>query len=266
MVSYILGALDSTYDSLVTSITTRVNPISLEDPFSHLLSHEQCIEQNHDAPDILFPTANAATRSSNSRGRNTRSPPHSRSSHQGPSYHGHNHNCGWGRGRNATTHIRSVRCARNLAILLSRFDHSFQGVSPNMAAFVASPPSQFDANWNPDSGSTNHLTPDLNNLNLHAEEYQGPDQIRVGDGTSLDIKHIGSSKLLTSSTSLKHVPHVPNIKKKLVSVSQFTCDHDVFIEFNASYFCVKDETTGRLLLRGRCEHGLYPFPASLPSR
>ena len=134
-----------------------------------------------------------------------------------------------------------------------------------MAAFVASPPSQFDANWYPDSGSTNHLTPNLNNLNLHAEEYQGPDQIHVGDGTSLDIKHIGSSKLLTSSTSLKHVPHVPNIQKKLVSVSQFTRDHDVFIEFNASYFCVKDETTGRLLLRGRCEHGLYPFLASLPS-
>ena len=131
-----------------------------------------------------------------------------------------------------------------------RFDHSFQGVSPNLATFVAGPPSQFDANWYPDSGSTNH------------------DQIRVGDGIGLDIKHIGSSKLLTSSTSfpLKHVLHVPDIPKNLVSVSQFTRDHDVFIEFHANYFCVKDETTGRLLLRGRCEHGLYPFPTSLPSR
>ena len=135
-----------------------------------------------------------------------------------------------------------------------------------MAAFVAGPLSQFDANWYPDLGSTNHLTLDLNNLNLHTEEYQGLDQIRVGDGTGLDIKHIGSSNMLTSSTSLKHVLHVPNIQNNLVYVSQFTRDHDVFIEFNASYFCVKDETTGRLLLRGRCEHGLYPFPASLPSR
>ena len=149
-----------------------------------------------------------------------------------------------------------------------RFDHSFQGVPPNMTAFVAGPPSQFNANWYPDSGSTNHLTLELNNLNLHAEEYQGLDQIRVGDGIGLDIKHIGSSKLLISSTSfpLKHVLHVPDIQKNLVSVSQFTRDHDVFIEFHANYFCVKDETTGRLLLRGRCEHGLYPFPASLPSR
>ena len=111
------------------------------------------------------------------------------------------------------------------------------------------------------------MTPDLNNLNLHAEEYQGPDQIRIGDGTGLDIKHIGSSKLLTSSTyfPLKNVLHVPDIQKNLVSVSQFTHDHDVFIEFHANYFCVKDETTGRLLLRGRCEHGLYPFPASFSS-
>ena len=43
VVSYILGGLDSTYDSLVTSITTQVDPISLEDLFSHLLSHKQCI-------------------------------------------------------------------------------------------------------------------------------------------------------------------------------------------------------------------------------
>jgi len=62
-----------------------------------------------------------------------------------------------------------------------------------MAAFVVGPPSQFDANWYPYLGSTNHLTPELNNLNLHAEEYQGPNQIRIGDGTGLDIKHIGSS-------------------------------------------------------------------------
>ena len=94
VVSYILGGLDSTYDSLVTSITTRVNPISSEDLFSHLLSHEQRIERNHATPDILFPSTNAITRSSNSCGRSTRSPPHSQSSHQGPSYHGHNHNRG----------------------------------------------------------------------------------------------------------------------------------------------------------------------------
>ena len=55
VVSYILGSLDSTYDSLVTSITTRVDPISLEDLFSHLLSHEQRIKRNHATPDIPFP-------------------------------------------------------------------------------------------------------------------------------------------------------------------------------------------------------------------
>ena len=45
MVSYILGGLDSTYDSLVTSITTRVDPISLEDLFSHLLSHDNALSE-----------------------------------------------------------------------------------------------------------------------------------------------------------------------------------------------------------------------------
>ncbi|KAA8536399.1 hypothetical protein F0562_028877 [Nyssa sinensis] len=42
-----------------------------------------------------------------------------------------------------------------------------------------------DTNWYPDTGSTNHLTNDLQNLNLHAETYAGSDQIQVGDGAEV---------------------------------------------------------------------------------
>uniref|UniRef100_A0A2N9FEJ6 Reverse transcriptase Ty1/copia-type domain-containing protein n=1 Tax=Fagus sylvatica TaxID=28930 RepID=A0A2N9FEJ6_FAGSY len=54
-----------------------------------------------------------------------------------------------------------------------------------------------DPNWYSDTGATHHLTFDLANLNVRADEYHGPDQIRVGSGFGenivirVDISHKG---------------------------------------------------------------------------
>ena len=45
-------------------------------------------------------------------------------------------------------------------------------------------------------------------------------------------------------------------------MSQFTLDNDVFIEFHAGNFVVKDEATGTILLHGNTRDGLYPFPSA----
>ncbi|KAA8519345.1 hypothetical protein F0562_013601 [Nyssa sinensis] len=148
-----------------------------------------------------------------------------------------------------------------------RFDQAFQGPPPTMAAYLTAPPSAPDANWYPDTGSTNHLTHDLQNLTIHAEPYAGYDQIQVDDGAGLHIQHIGSTTLATptQSFSLSNLLHVPTIKKNLLSVSQFTDENNVFIEFHSSYFLVKDEATGTTLLRGTTKDGLYTFPAPTQS-
>ena len=39
------------------------------------------------------------------------------------------------------------------------------------------------------SGATHHLTADLANLNVCANEYHGQEQIRVGTGKGLSINH-----------------------------------------------------------------------------
>ena len=46
LVSFLLASLVSNYDSFVTYVTTRVNPLFLEDLYGHLLAYEMHVEQN----------------------------------------------------------------------------------------------------------------------------------------------------------------------------------------------------------------------------
>lgn len=47
--------------------------------------------------------------------------------------------------------------------------------------------------------------------------------------------------------------------KNLFSVSKFTTNNNVLIEFDSSGCLVKDKKSGRTLLRGRLKEGLYEF-------
>lgn len=73
-----------------------------------------------------------------------------------------------------------------------------------------------DTYWYPDSGATNHITSNQTNLTSKSE-FVGPEQVHIGDGQGLSIKHIGSSAFsspYTSKTmSLNSLLHVPQITK-----------------------------------------------------
>jgi histone deacetylase 1/2 len=115
--------------------------------------------------------------------------------------------------------------------------------------------------WYIDSGATDHLTNDLERLNVQ-ERYHGRDQVQVANGAGLSISHIGHSSLAGSvhSLALKNILHVPNISKNLLSVHRIVSDNDVFIEFHRHFFCVKDKATKNIILQGRSRGGLYPVP------
>jgi hypothetical protein len=119
-----------------------------------------------------------------------------------------------------------------------------------------------DPNWYPNSGATHHLTHDLANLNVRADEYLGSKQIQVGNGTYLPIKHVGTTQLstLTHSFRLNNVFHVLDISNNLLSVHKFTNDTNTFMEFHPSLFHVNDLALRCLLLHGPSKHGLCPFP------
>ena len=103
---------------------------------------------------------------------------------------------------------------------------------------MPTPQPQYDNNWYLDTGATHHLTFDLSNLNVCADNYTSTEQIRVGNGKSLRIKHIGTSHLFTPHNSfhLNNVLHVPNISQNLLSIQKFTTDTNTFFEFHPKHF------------------------------
>jgi hypothetical protein len=95
--------------------------------------------------------------------------------------------------------------------------------------------------WYLDSGGSAHVTPDLNCFTSYTR-YEGTEQLRVGDGSGLEISHTVSCYLGTNSQPLvlTNVLHVPTISKPLLSISKLVSDNDVVVEFNACSCFVKD--------------------------
>jgi hypothetical protein len=144
----------------------------------------------------------------------------------------------------------------------NRFNEAYACEQPPQAhAYLSAPSSSSDQNWYPNSGATHHLTSNLANLNIKAEDYIGSDKIRIGNGKGFSIDHIGTTCLFTptSQFDLLDTLHVPLISKNLVFVHKFTKDSNTFFEFHPSYFLLKDRRTGKLLLHGVNKHGLYHF-------
>ncbi|KAJ0987536.1 hypothetical protein J5N97_005892 [Dioscorea zingiberensis] len=62
VISYMLAGLGPEFDSLVTSVTTCVDPMSLSELYAHMLSFELRLEQNNSVYQV--PSANQANRNS----------------------------------------------------------------------------------------------------------------------------------------------------------------------------------------------------------
>lgn len=61
-------------------------------------------------------------------------------------------------------------------------------------------PSFSNPAWFVNSGATNHITSNLNNLSLHSP-YHGGDKVTIGNGKQLLITHVGTGMLNTNSNS-----------------------------------------------------------------
>jgi histone deacetylase 1/2 len=58
---------------------------------------------------------------------------------------------------------------------------------------------------------------------------------------------------------LNNILHVPNASKNLASVHRLCLDNNIYIEFHAWFFLIKDQATRRTLFKGPCHGGLYPL-------
>ena len=99
---------------------------------------------------------------------------------------------------------------------------------------------------------------------IKSVEFTGQDQVHVGNGTILSIKHIGQSEFLSPFSSkpllLNHLLYVPFITKNLLLVSKFAKDNKIFFEFHFDSCFVKDQVTKAVLMVER--DGLYAFDSS----
>ncbi|KAG2665069.1 hypothetical protein I3760_16G112600 [Carya illinoinensis] len=181
--------------------------------YSRLLTHESRLSHLQTnltaAAEFL---ANSTTTTSGARGRGL--------------FRGKGGNRSHGRGRNSgrfsSTHFSPNRpqcqvCHRQGHTTIQcyyRVDHSYQTPPPSsLSANItfASPysydtASSVDSNWYPDSAATHHFTHNFSNLSLNPSEYKGEDQVRVGDGNSVPIHHVGTSNI-PSQNGLSHQEH-----------------------------------------------------------
>ncbi|KAG5600722.1 hypothetical protein H5410_032092 [Solanum commersonii] len=56
--------------------------------------------------------------------------------------------------------------------------------------------------WLMYSGTMHNMTVDFNNLDIHFE-YQGPEEVILGNGSELPISHIGKSSIIASAKKFK---------------------------------------------------------------
>jgi hypothetical protein len=142
-----------------------------------------------------------------------------------------------------------------------RFDADYVPDERNINSAIGS--YGIDTNWYTDTGATDHVISNLEQLTMH-DKYNGTEQIRTASGAGMNISHIGHAILRTPSLNLhfNNVLHVPKAKKNLVSVHRFTTDNQAPLEFHPKFFLVKDQATRKILMEGACKGGLYPLPTS----
>jgi hypothetical protein len=243
---YVLNGLDCEFRDMVAPIRTRETALSFAELHDLLIGHEHYLKHMDGQPSSnLVVTANSSQRrSSNPRFK-------------------HNKNR-FNRYNTGSTKRSSVVCqicdhpghtAKNCVKLQS---------SPSANYTTSSTPSK--GKWLLDSAASHNITSDLANLSIHFE-YDGQDEVVLGDGTCLHIANIVSTAIssLSRSLCLKDALHVPLLHKNLISIHKFTHDNNVVVEFHPFFYLVKDPITGAVLMRGRCEDGVYPVELCPPS-
>jgi len=91
--------------------------------------------------------------------------------------------------------IQSSVQTNNTQVLSSNTD-----ISDQFSTILSMPNSL----WYPDSGASHHVTNDSTNYTSKSN-YNGAEQVKLGNGTGLSITHIGSASLSSLSNSSSFV-------------------------------------------------------------
>jgi hypothetical protein len=183
-VAYLLIGLPKEYDSLVTSVIARTEPMSLSEVYTNLLSFEMRLISHQGAPSHAgSPVMNFA----------------SRRGHGGCSggCGGHNviHNGGRNSGRGPSSGDRNIDRPRyqicghmnhTTPQCWYRYDEGVTKEEKHLAALAANPSYTINGNWYSDTGTTDHVTHNLELLVVH-DKYLSMEQIQMAGGSGMPI-------------------------------------------------------------------------------
>ena len=108
------------------------------------------------------------------------------------------------------------------------------------------------------------MTFDCNSL-TRKSKYPSSGKLVIGDDSQLSISHISDLTFPASKPlKLRNILSVPSITKNFVSISKFTLDNHVIVEFDFDCCFVKDKQSKVVLLQGILRDGLYQlhFPSA----
>ncbi|KAL5763324.1 hypothetical protein ACOSP7_019588 [Xanthoceras sorbifolium] len=151
---------------------------------------------------------------------------------------------------NCVLNLVMVLC-NAIGVLINNFRDLLIQIT-KIAAYYATPYSVNDQAWYVDSGATNHVTADMNNLSLKFE-YRGNHKLIVGDGNILVISNIGDSRVASHTipshqVKLNNILHVPSITKNLLSISKSTKIMMLLLFLMPmSYVCSKNQSPDAVL-------------------
>lgn len=98
--------------------------------------------------------------------------------------------------------------------------------------------------WYLDSSATNHVCQEIFTLNNLTKD-SGNNPLLMGDGTCVNIEHLGHSTISTTQKllHLTNVLHMSKIRKNLLSITQFARENNVFFKFHPFHSLVNDIQT-----------------------
>lgn len=236
-IEYVLDGLTEEYKSVIDQIGGRERTPTLTEVHEKLLNHEVKLQATVINSSAIPVTANVATYQGQGSNNNYRgnSNNYRRQNKNSRSFYRNNNlnNQTWqqqqqfsprndqftprgyqGRCQICGIHGHSARtCYQLQSASTGQFTSTPAPWQPHANLATASSP------WLLDSGSTHHLTTDLNNLSMH-QLYNGGEKVTIADGSGLPISHTGLTSLPTPTRSLtlNNVLYVPNLHKNLISV------------------------------------------------
>lgn len=157
-------------------------------------------------------------------------------------------------------------------------NYHFQGCHPpqQLATMITVQNQQYinslsghnSSQWLTDFGCNAHITSDFNNLSI-SSEYNGEDNITVGNGHSLPIPRTSCGTISPSPNSSFHLTNLlyaPNASNNLLFFYQLCVGNNCAITFDTNKFVIQDNLIGTILApRPQCKQTLSFYTLFQPS-